>query len=70
MVSGRPSIRLAFWIAWPEEPLVRLSSAENTITRPGRRSAITPRCTKFEPRTCRVAGASPSGSTTMNGSPA
>ena len=45
VASGRPSIRLAFWIACPDDPLVRLSSAENTMTRPGRRSAITPRCT-------------------------
>ena len=59
IVSGSPSIRFAFWMAWPDEPLVRLSSAANTITRPGRRSGITPRCTKFEPRTWRVAGASP-----------
>ncbi len=45
VVSSRPSMRLAFCRAWPEEPLVRLSRVENTITRPGRRSGITPRCT-------------------------
>src|SRR5690606_13310002 len=44
-VSGRPSMRLAFWSACPEEPLTRLSRAAKTIARPGRRSATTPRCT-------------------------
>ena len=24
IVSGRPSIRFAFWIAWPDEPLVEV----------------------------------------------
>src|SRR5450432_224031 len=31
-VSGRPSIRFMFWIAWPAPPLIRLSSALTTAS--------------------------------------
>src|SRR5690625_2101693 len=67
-VSSWPSIRFAFCTAWPDEPLVRLSSAEITIVRPSTRSATTPIWQKFEPRTWRVAGASPKGRVMMKGS--
>ncbi len=39
-VSSRPSIRLRFWIPWPEAPFQRLSIAEKASTRP-RSSTVT-----------------------------
>src|SRR5262249_34384457 len=62
-VSGKPSITFMFWIAWPDAPLVRLSSAATIMARPGTRSATTPMNVMFDPRTCRVCGTWPSGST-------
>ena len=32
IVSGRPSIRFMFWIAWPAPPLIRLSVALTTAS--------------------------------------
>ena len=34
VVSGRPSITFMFCTAWPEAPLVRLSSTEPMMARP------------------------------------
>ena len=45
-VSGRPSARFAFCIAWPAAPLPRLSSAATTIVRPLGGSAKTPSSTR------------------------
>ena len=33
--SGRPSMRLAHWMAWPDAPLTRLSRAARATTQPG-----------------------------------
>jgi len=43
VVSSRPHIRFMFWMAWPLEPLTRLSMAAMTMARPGMRSGKTPR---------------------------
>ncbi len=51
VASGRPSITFMFCTAWPEAPLVRLSSAEPMMTRPGMRSLVRPMNVMFEPRT-------------------
>src|SRR3546814_2671298 len=67
-VSERPIIRFMFWIAWPEEPFTRLSIAAITSARFGLRSANTLTTAWFDPRTMRVAGATPSGSRWTNGS--
>src|SRR5690242_3345035 len=63
IVSGHPMTRFMFWMAWPEAPFTKLSSAEMTIARPGMRSLATPMKVMFEPRTWRVWGVSPNGST-------
>src|SRR5215472_10400806 len=68
VVSGRPSMTFMFCTAWPEAPLVRLSSAETIMARPGTRSPATPIKVILEPRTCRVCGVAPNGSTWTNGS--
>src|SRR6185437_9584075 len=68
VVSGQPMIRFMFWIAWPDAPFTRLSSAAIMIARPSRRSLATPMKVMLEPRTCRVCGVSPNGSTCTNGS--
>src|ERR1700686_4086663 len=68
IVSGKPSIRFMFCTAWPDAPLVRLSSAEPMMARPGMRSAATPMKVMLEPRTCRVCGVLPNGSTWTKGS--
>ena len=69
-VSGRPSMRLAFWMAWPAAPLPRLSMAATTVARPVRGSAAACRCTPFDPATAAVVGQRPSGSRQTNGSSA
>src|SRR5262249_7343478 len=53
VVSRRPSMTFMFCTAWPEAPLVRLSSAETIMARPATRSAATPIKVMLEPRTCR-----------------
>ena len=63
-------MRFMFWIAWPDEPLTRLSKVETRMARPGSRSSNTPSRQKLEPRTCRVAGAVPAGTTRTKGSTA
>src|SRR6202034_439236 len=68
-VSGRPSMRLAFWMACPAAPLPRLSMAATTVTRPVLVSATACRWTPFDPATAAVVGQRPSGSRQMNGSP-
>ena len=68
MVSGKPSMRFMFCTAWPDAPLVRLSSAEPIMARPAMRSAATPMKVMLEPRTWRVCGSAPNGSTCTNGS--
>src|SRR6185436_5642553 len=47
VVSSMPSIRLAFWIAWPAAPLTRLSMAENASATPRSGSASAPSSTRF-----------------------
>src|SRR5215467_4192772 len=69
-VSGRPSIRLAAWIAWPAAPLPRLSRAATTTARPAWLSAAACRYTAFEPSAAAVVGQRSSGSRCTNGSPA
>ena len=54
VVSGKPSKTFMFCTAWPDAPLVRLSSAETMMARPATRSAATPMKVMLEPRTCRV----------------
>src|SRR5260370_30334641 len=48
-VSGRPSMRLAAWTAWPAAPLPRLSRAATTTARPACASAAACRCAMLEP---------------------
>src|SRR5262249_37203600 len=69
-VSGRPSMRLAFWIACPAAPLLRLSMAATTVARPDLGWAAACRCTPLEPATAAVAGQRPAGSNDTNGSSA
>src|SRR5437588_357124 len=46
-----------FCTAWPDAPLVRLSSTATMMARPATRSATTPMNVMLEPRTHRAAGA-------------
>src|SRR5262249_18064079 len=69
-VSGRPSIRLAHWRAWPAAPLPRLSSADTTMMRPESRSVAVPSRHALPPRVAAVRGLAPAGSTCTNGSSA
>jgi hypothetical protein len=68
IVSGRSHITFMFWIAWPAAPFTRLSVTDRMIARPGSRSAKTPMMQWFEPRTSRVLGLTPAGTTWTNGS--
>src|SRR5271165_4284688 len=68
-VSGRPSMRLAIWMAWPAAPLTRLSRAQTTTARPACGSAAACRWAALEPRVAPVTGHRPSGSTCTKGSP-
>src|SRR5205085_10788696 len=70
MRSSRPSWMFMFWIAWPEAPFTRLSSADTTIASPGMRLGWTPIRHRFVPRTWRVARRVLSGRTWTNGSAA
>ena len=54
VVSGKPSIRFMFCTAWPDAPLVRLSSAEQMMARPSMRSLVSPMKVKL--RAAHVAG--------------
>src|SRR6202044_521078 len=54
-VSGRPSMRLAFWMACPAAPLPRLSMAATATARPAWASAAACRCTALDPPTAAVA---------------
>src|SRR4029079_3480726 len=67
-VSGRPRSRLAFWRAWPEAPLTRLSSAATARTVPVRASKRTVTWTELLPAVALVAGGW--SSTATKGSPA
>src|SRR5262249_30695159 len=59
-VSGRPSSTLAFWIAWPEAPFTRLSSAAIATTVPVRSSNRTVTWIEFDPVVALVCGDSSS----------
>ena len=50
-VSSNPSATLAAWTAWPAEPFIMLSMAENTTTRLFRGSSSNPTSAKFDPAT-------------------
>src|SRR4029077_14120213 len=67
-VSGRPSMRLAIWMAWPAAPLTRLSRAQTTTARPACGSAATCRWAAWEPRVAPVTGHRSPGSTCTKGS--
>src|SRR5205085_508287 len=67
-VSGRPRSRLAFWSAWPEAPLTRLSSAAMARTVSVRVSKRTVTWTALPPAVALVAGGW--SRTATNGSPA
>src|SRR5207248_4522518 len=68
-VSGKPSIRLAFWTAWPAAPLPRLSIAAMAIARPVRGSARTATSAILVPVTRPVSGRMLAPRTRTNGSP-
>src|SRR5262249_29875658 len=68
-VSGRPSMRLAAWTAWPAAPLPRLSRTATTTARPACTSAAACRCAILEPLVAAVDGQRPSGSRWTNGAP-
>ncbi|GAF25522.1 hypothetical protein MTY_0857 [Moorella thermoacetica Y72] len=70
MVSGKPHIRLRFCTAWPEAPLVRLSMALATTTRPVRVSTARLRWQLLLPYTQRVWGHWSGGRRWTKGSPA
>src|SRR6478672_9895500 len=63
VASGKPSIKFMFCTACPDAPFTRLSSVEAMMARPSMRSAATPIMVMLEPRTCRLCGVSPKGST-------
>src|SRR5271169_845718 len=69
VLSGRPNMIFMFCTAWPAAPLTRLSITDNTTT-------VSPCCglcramrQLFEPRTERVSGWLPAGSTSTKISP-
>src|SRR5690606_31142086 len=69
-VSGRSSARFMHWIAPPAVPLVRLSIAATTTSRPTFGSTVTCSCAVLAPSVDAVAGQVPSGSRCTNGSSA
>ena len=69
-VSSRPRAMFMHCTAPPAVPLVRLSTAPTATIRPADSSAVTCRCTAFEPTTDLVCGHWPAGSRCTNGSSA
>ena len=56
VVSGSPSAALAHWIAWPDAPLTRLSSAHKESTQPVRGSTRAVTWAALEPAVALVEG--------------
>src|SRR5260370_8495087 len=68
-VSGRPSMRLAIWMAWLAAPLPRLSRAQTAIARPACVSAATCRWAALDPPVGPGLGQRPSPTPCTKGSP-
>src|SRR5579862_8071861 len=67
-VSAKPNMRFMFCTAWPAAPLTRLSSTASTTSVSASRGRWTAMRTWLVPRTHRVSGWEPGGSTSTNGS--
>src|SRR4029079_15501521 len=67
-VSGNPNMRFMFCTAWPAAPFTRLSSTASTTSVCASMGLWTAMRHWFVPRTERVSGCAPAGSTSTNGS--